>query len=224
MNQLKGLQLPCDIAPYRTLRFASLSRSVSRVKKKSKRTFIVFSSLVGGLTATSALLLYMAPAPLRPETPNSLSATTEISALDPIFQTARRATDSRWKYIYIHQSRTLNGGAASTGLADHFIIGNGTGCGDGEIQYTPRWDKQEPAAPPAGASEIDPACITICVIGNFDRTTPTPAQLKRLTQLISALRSKLDIPADRVLSLDGQDSAAGTGRYFPITSIREQLR
>ncbi len=108
MNQLKGLQLPCDIAPYRTLRFASLSRLASRVRKKSKRTFIVFSSLVGGLTATSALLLYMAPAPLRPETPNSLSATTEISALDPIFQTARRATDSRWKYIYIHQSRTLN--------------------------------------------------------------------------------------------------------------------
>jgi hypothetical protein len=195
-----------------------------RVKKKSKRTFIVFSSLVGGLTLTSALLLYMAPAPLRPETPNSLSATAEIGALDPIFQTATRANSSRWKYIYLHQSKTPTGGAASTGLADHFIIGNGAGCGDGEIQYTPRWDKQQSAVPPAGASEIDPACISICLIGDFGRTVPTPAQLKRVTQLVSALQGKLNIAPDHVLSLDGQDSAAGTGKYFPITAVREQLR
>jgi hypothetical protein len=196
------------------------------VKKKSNRPVIVFASLVVTLTVTSALLLALAPAPLGRETFISLFAVDTPSSLDVIFSTQAPAT--RWKYIYIHHSQTLDGNSASLArdhaLGDHFVIGNGDGCVDGEIQITQRWNYQIAMTnPPAGLDRIDPACVTICLIGDFDQTTPTPTQQHRLAQLVSALQSRLGIPADRVYTLNQSSSPAGIGRLFPIQSFRSAI-
>jgi hypothetical protein len=199
--------------------------------KNSHRKFIVFVSLVGLLTLTSAILLALAPAPLMPDAASSLFAIDAPSSLDVIFNTKVQSPPNRWKYIYVRHSRTASGNALTlgqtngmAGLGDHFVIGNGDGAIDGEIQIGQRWNNQQSATPPAGANKIDPACVSICLVGDFDRTVPTQTQLRRLTQLVGTLQGKYGIKADFVvLQTDVASSPAGIGRYFPSTAFRQQL-
>ena len=205
------------------------SRSSGTVKK-SQRRFIVFTTLVAVLTCTSALLLALAPAPLAPEASSSLFAVDAPQSLDVVFGTKAPTAVEKWKYIYIRHSKTQAGNAltlgqtAGGGMGDHFLIGNGDGCVDGEIQIGQRWNQQlSPAAPP-GANEIDPGCITVCLVGDFDSTVPTPVQLRRLGQLVSTLQNRLQIPADHVLMIHQPNLPAGIGKYFPSAAFREQLQ
>ena len=195
--------------------------------KKTQRNFVVFSSLVCVLTLTSALLLALAPAPLSPDA-TSLFAITQPDSMDPIFQTHKPCENGRWKFVYIHHSRTHSGSALSVdqsagGAGDHFVIGNGDGAVDGEIQLCPRWDSQQSAAPPAGASRIDAACISICLVGDFDHDRPTSTQLRRLGALVNALQAKFHIAAQDVSVVTQLNNGAGIGRYFPAAAFREQL-
>ncbi len=191
-------------------------------KKASNRKFVVFVSLMGTLTLTSVLLLTLAPAPLTPDGATSLFAVDLPGSFDSIFDS--QATPARWKYIYVHQSRTMAGSAAGLGQSDHFVIGNGDGSLDGEIQVTRLWAGQDSVVtPPAGVRQIDPACISICLIGDFDQTKPTVMQQHRLTQLVSALQGRLRIPASQVWMLDQPGSAAGLGKWFPTTAFRNQI-
>jgi hypothetical protein len=196
--------------------------------KKSHRKFVVFTSLIGVLTFTSALLRALAPAPLRPDAAASLFAIDAPDSMDAIFQTEVTPTSTRWKYIYIHHSRTPGGdalslGQATGGLNDHFVIGNGDGAIDGEIQVGQRWNQQISATPPSGARGIDPACISICLVGDFDRTVPTPTQMRRLSQLVGALQGRFRITPDHVMIVTQPNTPAASGKYFPLTAFRDQL-
>lgn len=195
--------------------------------KKPSRRVLVFTSLVGVLTLTSALLLAIAPAPLNPEASSTLLAIDTPDALEVVFKTQQDLKPGRWKYIYIHHSRTVAGNAMNNepgvGQGDHFVIGNGQGAPDGQIQVCQRWEQQTSAAPPVGATEIDPSSISICLVGDFDRSVPTPMQLKRLTSLIQALQGRLNLRSQDVLLLNQPNSAVGMGRYFPTTAFREDL-
>jgi hypothetical protein len=198
--------------------------------KKSRRTLIVLTSLVGVLTFTSALLLALSPAPLSPDTSASLFAVDAPTGLDVVFETKVPPARDRWAYVFVHHSNTPAGSALtlaqrnSSGLGDHFVIGNGDGCADGEIQIGQRWNNQLSATPPAGATNIDPKCISICLVGDFDHTVPTPTQLKRLAQLIETIQSRLQIPAERVMLVTQPGvGGAGIGKYFPTAAFREQL-
>ena len=198
------------------------------MKKKARRKLIVFSTLLGVLTLTSALLMALAPAPLAPDAATSLFAVDQPQSMDAIFETSKPLPAGRWKYVFIHHSQTGSGNALTlgqdtNGLGDHFVIGNGDGCVDGEIQIGQRWNQQQSALPPAGANKIDPACISICLVGDFDRTTPTPTQLRRLAQLVNALQGQLHIEPQHVLTVDTPKSPAGIGRYFPKSAFRGQL-
>jgi hypothetical protein len=193
-------------------------------KKASNRKVIVFSCLMGTLTLTSVLLLMLAPAPLTPEVATSLFAVDTAASLDPIFESHSPAAEQRWKYIYVHQSRTVGVTALTPMQSDHFVIGNGQGSLDGEIQVTQLWTRQQSvAAPPDGVQQIDPDCISICLIGDFDRTRPTATQQRRLTQLVSALQTHLRIPASQVWLMDQPASPAGVGRFFPTAAFRNQI-
>ena len=188
----------------------------------------MFTSLIGVLTFTSALLLALAPAPLTPDAASSLFAVDAPNSMDAIFQTEVASPGSRWKFIYIHHSRTPGGNAITLGqqtggLTDHFVIGNGDGALDGEIQVGQRWNRQLSANPPHGATGIDPNCISICVIGDFDRTVPTPMQIRRLAQLVGTLQGRYHIGGDKVMVFNQPNTPAGSGKYFPLTALREQL-
>jgi hypothetical protein len=200
--------------------------------KKSQRKVIVFSTLLGVLSLTSALLMALAPAPLAPDAATSLFAVDEPRSMDAVFETRQAVPAGRWKYVFIHHSRTASGnaftlgqGAGAAGVGDHFVIGNGDGAVDGEIQITQRWNHQQAALPPAGTTVQNgwSDCISICVIGDFDRTIPTPTQLRRLSQLVGALQGQLHIGRESILLLDNPGSAGAIGRYFPRSAFRGQL-
>jgi hypothetical protein len=214
-----------------------LSGKAAAELKARRRNVIVLTGLVGMLTLTSAVLMALAPAPLTPGAASSLFAVDEQHSLDSIFQTRTPVLDARgnafpgrWNYIYIHHSRTLAGDALTVGpqssvlgVSDHFVIGNGDGAGDGEIQVGQRWNQQLPPAAPLQGATIDPAFISVCLVGDFDQTVPTPTQIKRLSQLVSTLQSRLGISRDAVVLLNDQPSAAGIGKYFPVSAFKEQI-
>jgi N-acetylmuramoyl-L-alanine amidase len=200
--------------------------------KHPQRKIVVLASLVTVMTLTSALLLALAPPPLTAQTSfDNLWAADQDGGrdlVDAIFQTRVPARQDHWKYIYIHQSASPWDNAqmlaaSPAGLGDHFVIGDGYGSADGEIQLTQRWNNQSAPATPAGAQSIDPNCISICLIGDFNSAKPTAAQLRRLVELVSALQSQFAIGGDRVFLLDSSPGPAGIGKCFPLASIRQQL-
>ena len=200
----------------------------SKAQQASQRKVVVFAALLAVMTATSALLLALAPAPLAPGAASSLFAVGSPDSLDAIFQTSTPMSDGQWRYVYVHHSRTPAGSAATLGesadgLADHFVIGNGDGCGDGEVQVAQRWHRQRPAGRLPGLESINADCISICLIGDFNRARPTETQMRRLGQLVAALQDRCGIPAANVYLRDGDRTMAGVGQYFPSARLREQL-
>jgi hypothetical protein len=195
----------------------------------SQRKVVVFAALLTVMTVTSALLLALAPAPLAPGAASSLFAVGTPDSLDAIFETSTPVQAGRWKDIYVHHSLTPAGSAATLGesaggLADHFVIGNGDGCGDGEVQVAQRWHRQRAAGQVAGLASINHSCVSICLIGDFDRAMPTQTQMLRLSQLVAALQDRCGIPAANVHLLQGNTvSPAGIGRHFPVSRLRERL-
>lgn len=120
-------------------------------------------------------------------------------------------SDRRWKYIVIHHSATPNGDAASfgrehqrkwpNGLGYHFVVGNGTGSGDGEIEVGPRWRRQGEGIDGAHAGNklYNQEGIGICLVGDFQHAAPTPRQIEALGKLCRALMARYGITPDRVL-------------------------
>jgi hypothetical protein len=144
----------------------------------SQRKVVVFVSLLAVMTVTCALLLALAPAPLAPGAASSLFAVGTPDSLDQVFSTATPMQHGRWKYVFIHHSGTDSGNAATMGesaegLPDHFVIGNGDGCGDGEVQVAQRWNHQKNAGRAEGLKSIDSSCISICLgVGRLRLTSP----------------------------------------------------
>jgi hypothetical protein len=109
---------------------------------------------------------------------------------------------NRWKYIIVHNSGTKSGNAKAfdyyhkkvrkmqNGLAYHFVIGNGTSSGDGQIEIGNRWKRQINGGHVA-SDYLNNIAIGICFVGDFNRTGPTEAQLQSLEELIEYLRKRV---------------------------------
>jgi hypothetical protein len=108
----------------------------------------------------------------------------------------------RWKYIIVHNSGTRQGNARifntyhlktrkmQNGLAYHFVIGNGSSSGNGEIEIGPRWTKQINGGHVA-SDYLNNIAIGVCFVGDFNRDTPTKAQIGALDELIVYLRGRV---------------------------------
>jgi hypothetical protein len=195
----------------------------------ARRRVAVLVSLIGVLSFTSALLLALAPAPLNPQATSSLFAVDAPQSFDVLFDsTATPIQKARWQYVYIHHSKSVAGTAQTLSepggdLADHFVIGNGDGCADGEIQIGQRWSQQQAAGRTPGADWIRPDCISICLVGDFNQTRPTATQERRLVQLVQALQDRLHIPATNVRCYPQTATAAGIGPHFPSRDFYAQV-
>jgi hypothetical protein len=108
----------------------------------------------------------------------------------------------RWKYIVVHNSGTREGNARvfdiyhkrvrhmQNGLAYHFVIGDGHGSGDGQIEIGPRWTRQINGGHVA-SDYLNDIALGICLVGDFNRDTPTKAQVGALEELVSYLRNRV---------------------------------
>jgi hypothetical protein len=139
-----------------------------------------------GLSLTAALLWLVAPRPLSPDTVRTLSATSGV----PTLLDEAQASPKAWNSIELRFSGTAGGDATTTAEdaasdlpPDHFVIGNGQGLGDGEVQVTALWDRQLPAR---GARDD---VIRICLVG--PGPAATEAQARRIAWLQTALADQI---------------------------------
>lgn len=121
-----------------------------------------------------------------------------------------RVARNRWKYIIVHNSGTRQGNARifdyyhrrirkmPNGLAYHFVVGNGTSSGNGEIEIGNRWMRQLSGGH-VHSDYLNYISLGICLVGDFNRDLPTKAQYEALDELIRYLRQ-------RVGKVDGQYS------------------
>lgn len=143
----------------------------------------------------------------------------------------------KWRYIIVHHTATEIGKAFTiheshqmrgfiNGLGYHFLIDNGTlGKGDGQIEVSPRWIKQEDGAH-CKAGGMNSVGIGVALVGNFNETTPTQAQLNSLVELLRTLMNYYHIPPSNIL---GHRDVPGAntdcpGRLFPWTTVRLALK
>ena len=122
------------------------------------------------------------------------------SVLDAIDRA--RVRTGRWKYIVVHNSETRQGSARAfdyyhrhirhmpNGLAYHFVIGNGTTTGDGEIEIGPRWARQINGGH-VHSDYLNNIALGICLVGDFNRDVPTRNQYAALDELINYLRKRV---------------------------------
>jgi LysM repeat protein len=143
----------------------------------------------------------------------------------------------RWKYIVIHHSGTPSGSARGmdryhreerhmeNGLAYHFVIGNGSGMGDGEVFVGRRWTEQLAGGHVASESQ-NKVALGICLVGNFDVDKPTLKQMKLLNALIDSLLARCDLSAKDVKTHQ-QINVMHTrcpGLNFPANAFLKELR
>ena len=85
------------------------------------------------------------------------------------------------------------------GLAYHFVIGNGTSTGDGQIEIGSRWTRQINGGH-VHSDYLNNIALGICLVGDYNRDIPTRAQYAALDELITYLRKRVG-RVDRRLSI-----------------------
>lgn len=142
------------------------------------------------------------------------------------------AKANAWRWIVIHHSATPTGGAAAFDkmhkakgwdeLGYHFVVGNGTDTRDGQIEVGARWPRQKWGAhAKTPDNRYNDFGIGICLVGNFDLTRPTDAQVKSVSKLIAHLMRTYRIPAERVVG--HSDTGRPTecpGRMMNVAQVR----
>lgn len=144
----------------------------------------------------------------------------------------------QWRYIVIHHSASDIGSLGKLdqwhkdkgwdGCGYHFVIGNGTDSGDGQIQASRRWLEQGIGAHtrlnPAFARDrgletnyYNECGIGVVLVGNFDTGAPDPRQMAALARLLNYLMARCQIPESRVVTHGGVDQTHCPGHYFSRT-------
>jgi hypothetical protein len=162
-------------------------------------------------------------------------AAAGTSSIEAIFQTRQAIGPQRWQAIVIHHSGSVVGSPGSIdvqhkaanldGLGYHFVIGNGSGYGDGDIHVGYRWLDQLPGAHVGGMNGdwFNRNAIGICLVGDGRRRPFTEQQARRLVQAVAALAERLEIPPDRIYLHSDVNPTDSPGRFFPEAAFREQL-
>jgi len=133
-----------------------------------------------------------------------------------------------WRYIVIHHSATGWGSAAQFDrdhrkrgwdeLGYHFVIDNGNGGPDGRVEIGSRWESQKWGAHCGGTpgNEYNNFGIGICLVGDFEKTRPSPAQLDSLHRLVLHLAAQYGIaPANAIGHRDAPNASTKCpGRYL----------
>ncbi|WP_051585994.1 N-acetylmuramoyl-L-alanine amidase [Caldanaerobius polysaccharolyticus] len=159
--------------------------------------------------------------------------TMELSEMVESSGNYRNLSDIKW--IVVHHSATSSGNVEifrrehkARGWADvgyHYVITNGNGGPDGEVQAGR--PLQMVGAHALGANQVS---IGICLVGNFMETQPTDKQWKSLVNLCRSLMTRFNIPVDHVIGHKEVPSHFNVnyatdcpGKNFSISNLRKEL-
>ena len=152
------------------------------------------------------------PAPVASPAPkNQTIWDSKVSPYDPVIAEAPWDVQITrdWHHIVVHHSASNTGNAAIfdkahrergwDGLGYHFVIGNGSASGDGEVEVGYRWKGQIQGAH-AGNAEYNQHGIGICLVGDFENGGhPSARQMASLRRLVRFLQVKTGIPSSEVI-------------------------
>ena len=174
------------------------------------------------------------PAPAAPKKP----AAPEWRFINPVRSQIEGPKDRLrdWEYIVVHHSGTSGGNAKifdyyhaeergmENGMAYHFVIGNGTDSGDGQIEVGNRWRRQIQGGHLASET-LNEIAIGICLVGDFSRSRLGPRQAASLIELVQYLRKMM--PEQRLKFRTHREintrPTECPGRLFPTQALREIL-
>jgi hypothetical protein len=139
-----------------------------------------------------------------------------------------------WKYIVIHHTAADSGDVASIhethlarkdssgnhwlGIGYHFVVGNGNGMNDGEIEPTFRW-KQQMHGAHAGNRDHNQTGVGIALIGNFEERPPSPKQLAAVKHLVAVLKAEYGIQNEHVVGHGDVKATKCPGKLFPMDEV-----
>jgi len=164
------------------------------------------------------------------KTPPGNNARPRVAGVPDEWLPRVRAND--WKWIVIHHSATPAGSAAQFDrshrqkgwdeLGYHFVIGNGTGSRDGQIEVGSRWPKQKYGAhAKTPDNRFNDFGIGICLVGDFDIDRPTAAQVRAVAKLAAYLMQTYHIPPNRVIGHCDAKPTDCPGRHFSVAQVRQ---
>jgi hypothetical protein len=179
--------------------------------KVSSREAKVFAALAISMTVGIVILQALGNNPPSAGAFCLSSYTKEVPVEEAILSRSAQPA-GYWGHIEIYYSGTHSGNiqqlAFLGGLADpedincHFVICNGLGGADGQIQPTEKWQWQDPVNRDwlnhEPQTEGEGHTIFICVIADYETVRPTDLQIKITKALAKRLSKKFDIPSESI--------------------------
>ncbi|MCH8215515.1 MAG: N-acetylmuramoyl-L-alanine amidase [Planctomycetes bacterium] len=170
------------------------------------RVWKVLIVLLISMTSGAIILMSLSAGPLSAG-PFCLSSYYRLVSADTAIHSKATQSHDRWKRIEIFYSETRMGGiewlASINGFKDakeldcHFVICNGHGGKDGQIQPTEKWQEQASVKPQRNWHSGQET-IRVCVIASGVSCHPTDCQIKRVDSLVQALSRRFDIPSNTI--------------------------
>ncbi|MCX5660504.1 MAG: peptidoglycan recognition family protein [Planctomycetota bacterium] len=194
----------------------------------------MLGALICGMTVVSAILWVLEPKPRVPGTEVILTSMSPQEDQNKLFNSLDSLDTRRWSAIVVDPSGMMEGSAETVGLmherlglgglAYHFVINNGHGQPDGDVQFGKRWFQQADGAYSTGANGewYNRNAIGVCLIGDPSKKAPTAAQMRELVWLVQQLQMRFNIPANQVFVQGGIENPRDPG-LFPVASFRQQL-
>jgi hypothetical protein len=127
-----------------------------------------------------------------------------------------------------HEGRCDDNGNHWKGIGYDFVIGNGRMSGDGQVEVTFRWRQQITGAHcrTDHTNWANRSAIGICLVGDFDRTSPSRQQVISLIRLLRFLQARYNIPKSRIYGhgqTPGARPTACPGKKFPTEWLKSKL-
>jgi hypothetical protein len=191
-----------------TLRKAGADKKGGIMSVQSRRA-MVFVALLASMTVGTIVLMALGNNP-----PSAgefcLSGYYHLDPIEKVIVSRVAQFPDRWSRIEICDSDTKAGNikqlASLSGLNNpgdincHFVICNGLGAPDGQIQSTEKWRRQWSISD--RNQEGSDKTIRICVISDGESALPTDFQIKRKEALVEGLCRKFDIRPDSIYYSD----------------------
>ena len=161
----------------------------------------VLAALLVSMTVGAVVLMALGNNPPSAG-PFCLNAYYRLEPVDKAIISKATQYPNRWNCVEIFYSGTKGGNidqlASLNGLSGpeeincHFIVCNGLGATDGQIQTTEKWKRQWSAIP--GQNWYGTAqTIRICLVANSKNAKSTDYQIRRTEALLETLHRKFNI-------------------------------
>jgi hypothetical protein len=192
----------CDVAGWVILRSFHGIKSMSNQPRVAKVLVLLLISMTTGAVVLMALGNH-------PPSAGAFCLSTYYK-LDPVQQASNSRVaqaPGRWESIEIYYSGTragniqqlasISGLPSSDAINCHFVICNGLGGNDGQIEATEKWQNQWSVIPDHtwyGSSRT----IRVCVIADGRQIHPSDSQVRRSEALVDALSRKFSVTPSKI--------------------------